>query len=69
MNTEHFRVACQDVADAMTRPHVLMRPALSKDGDQWCALYGEDLQHGCAGFGDTPEKAMAKFDDAWWGRA
>lgn len=30
-----------------------------KDGDQWCALYGEDLQAGIAGFGNTPFLAMA----------
>jgi hypothetical protein len=35
------------------------------DGDQWCALYGENLQDGVAGFGDTPEKAMYAFDAAW----
>lgn len=29
-----------------------------KDGDQWCALYGENLQEGIAGFGDTPYNAM-----------
>ncbi len=46
-------------------PSAIYRPVLSKDGDQWCALYGEDLQMGCAGFGDTPEKAMAAFDKAW----
>ena len=31
------------------RPSVLYRPALSRDGDQWCALYGEDLMNGIAG--------------------
>lgn len=45
--------------------HVLMRPALSVDGKQWCALYGENLQDGCAGFGDTPAAAMADFDKNW----
>lgn len=30
-----------------------------KDGNQWCALYGEDLQVGIAGFGKTPFLAMA----------
>ena len=32
---------------------------LSKDGDQWCALYGEDLQVGVAGFGETKVDAIA----------
>lgn len=47
------------------RPSVLYRPLLSADGDKWCALYGEDLASGVAGFGDTPEQAMRAFDEAW----
>ena len=35
------------------------------DGDQWCALYGDDLQSGVAGFGDSPELAMQDFDAAF----
>ncbi len=50
---------------AHTRPHVLMRPALSCDGSKWCALYGDNLQEGVAGFGDTPEQAMYDFDRNW----
>ena len=46
-------------------PHVLMRPAIYPDGNQWCALYGEDLVMGVAGFGDTPEQACADFDNNW----
>jgi len=29
-----------------------------KDGDQWCALVGEDLQEGIAGFGPNPSLAL-----------
>lgn len=47
------------------RPAVLFRPALFQDGNQWCALYGENIQSGIAGFGDTPEKAMLNFDIQW----
>lgn len=47
------------------RPSVLFRPTLSIDGDQWCTLYGNNLQDGVAGFGDTPEAAMLAFDRAW----
>jgi hypothetical protein len=35
------------------------------DGNKWCALYGEDLQSGCCGFGDSPEEAMDAFDVEW----
>lgn len=47
------------------RPCVLWKPKLSIDGNQWCALYGDNLQDGVAGFGDTPAKAMHDFDRAW----
>lgn len=32
--------------------------SIKKDGNQWCVLWGENLQEGIAGFGDTPEEAM-----------
>lgn len=35
-----------------------------QDGDQWCVLWGKDLQSGIAAFGDTPEAAMIHFDAA-----
>ena len=33
-----------------------------KDGDQWCFLFGDNLQEGVCGFGDTPYKAMIDFN-------
>lgn len=29
-----------------------------QDGDEWCALIGEDLQSGVAGFDKTPVEAL-----------
>ncbi|NKF57516.1 hypothetical protein GO299_04707 [Ralstonia solanacearum] len=52
-------------AEQRMRPAVLYRPGLCIDGNQWCALYGEDLQSGVAGFGDSPAEAMADFDANW----
>jgi hypothetical protein len=46
-------------------PSVLYRPRISLDGNQWCALYGDNLQDGVAGFGDSPQAAMYEFDKAW----
>ncbi len=43
----------------------LYRPRLMIDGDQWCALLGENLQDGIAGSGDSPAEACAAFDTAW----
>jgi hypothetical protein len=53
------------VIEQQTRASVLYRPALSRDGSQWCALYGANLQEGIAGFGCTAAEAMAAFDAAW----
>lgn len=58
---ERMRVA----ANEHCRPSALFKPAVSRDGDQWCALYGENLMEGVAGFGDTPNQACVNFDIAW----
>jgi len=47
------------------RPSVLFRPAVKIDGDHWCALYGDNLQDGVAGFGKSPADAMLDFDRNW----
>lgn len=44
------------------RPCYLLKPILKIDGDMWCALYGDNLQDGVAGFGETPAKAFVDFD-------
>lgn len=56
---------CYVIQEEMTRPSVLFRPTLSKDGGQWRALYGSDPIKDVAGFGDTPEAAMRDFDQHW----
>lgn len=64
---EKARVAdeFQRVAIEQQRPSVLFRPAIYIDGNKWCALYGENLQDGVAGFGNSPAEAMDEFDKAW----
>ena len=42
------------VGGEMSRPSVLFRVKVFLDDDQWCALYGENLQEGVAGFGKSP---------------
>jgi len=44
---------------------ITIKPKLCKDGDQWCCLYGEDIQKGIVGFGDTPYKAILDWNGAW----
>lgn len=62
---EGVRAAQMNAAIEAGRPSAVYRPTLMADGDKWCALYGEDLQSGVAGFGDTPAEAMYAFDVAW----
>jgi hypothetical protein len=54
-----------NVMKAYATPSAIYRPTIRLDGTEWCALYGENLQDGVAGFGTTPEAAMLDFDRAW----
>lgn len=58
--------AWQDAAGNYSQPNVIYKPKLSKDGNQWCALFGENLQEGVCGFGDSPAEAMWDFDKNWY---
>lgn len=49
------------------RPSNIYRPDIFRDGDQWCALMGRNIEDGVAGFGPTPEQAYFAFDRAWAG--
>ena len=53
------------VASAMQLPSAIYRPRIFMDGNKWCALYGENIQEGVAGFGDSPQEAMMDFDANW----
>lgn len=53
-------------AGEMARPSAVYKPTLMADGDMWCALLGENLQVGVAGFGKTVAEAMTAFDQAFY---
>lgn len=57
--------AAQLVEEQRGRPFMLLRPKMYPDGNKWCALYGDNLQDGVCGFGDTPDLAAADFDRNW----
>ncbi len=61
MIQQEFMIA----AGEMQRPSVVFKPKLFPDGNMWCALFGDDLQNGVAGFGETPSLAMYDFDKNW----
>ena len=55
-----------DRAQFLARPSVMLGLVPIPDGDAWSVLYGENLQEGVCGFGDTPVEAMLDFDRAWY---
>jgi len=55
----------REAAFELMRPSAVFRPRLSIDGNKWCALFGENLQDGVAGFGKSPADAMWDFDKSW----
>lgn len=61
MTRETIRLAVYEYE----RPSTVHKPRLFIDGNQWCALLGENLQDGVAGFGDSPHDAMNDFDNNW----
>jgi hypothetical protein len=65
----HARAMLQEQIHAvgydMCRPSTLFRPRIFIDGNMWCALYGDNLQDGVAGFGKSPDEAMGDFDKNW----
>lgn len=68
MANHHMACVAQEYAYAaaqQARPVVVYKPELSKDGDQWCFLFGQNLVEGVVGFGDTPALAAEAFDKAW----
>lgn len=63
--TAQAQQAISSVECELTRPSAVFRPRLFLDGALWCALYGDNLQDGVAGFGDSPANAMCDFDRNW----
>ena len=58
--------AVQRATEEYERPCVVFKARLYRDGDQWCAIVGDDLQAGCAAYGESPSLAMRNFDTEWF---
>lgn len=50
-------------AKQILRPSLIIRPLLTKDGDDWIASHGA-----CRGCGLTPDLAFQDFDATWVGK-
>lgn len=60
----------QSKMNALVEAEELNKVAILKsrifiDGKQWCVLYGDNLQDGICGFGDTPMLAIYDFNKAF----
>ena len=64
MAGENVRIVVAEYA----RPCVVWKPKLYVEGNQWCALLGDNLQDGVSGFGDSPADAMWDFDKQWFAK-
>jgi hypothetical protein len=45
----------------------LLKPRVFIDQNRWCVLYGENIQDGVVGFGESPQLAVYAFNKAWRG--
>jgi hypothetical protein len=59
---EHYERMCDIAEERMLTLISVLNPKLLKDGNRWCFLYGENLQEGVVGFGETPYQAMLDFE-------
>jgi len=71
-NLGHYAMqAAETIRQAVSeyeRPCAVFRPKIAPDGNAWIALYGDNLQEGVAGCGDSPAEAMRAFDNAWYAK-
>ena len=63
--SRNVMVSFQTMIWEYERPSVIFRPKVFMDGNQWCALYGDNLQDGVSGFGNSPAEAVYDFDKSW----
>lgn len=60
----------QQAVRCYEEPSAIYKPKVFQEGNQWCALYGDNIQDGVCGFGDTPAGAINDFNNRWngWGK-
>jgi hypothetical protein len=62
LHSERMRTANEQ---AEYNKFAMLKPKLQRDGDQWCVLFGRNLQEGIAGFGSTPHEAIMDWNSQW----
>jgi len=64
LNVYQSKISAAVLEEELTRFKIL-KPKIYIDGNQWCVLYGENIQDGVCGFGDTPDKAIWDWNKQW----
>ena len=64
-NKEHYEKMCLLTQQWDFRLVQMLGIKPHKDGDRWYFLYGDNIQDGVCGFGETPYKAMIAFNLNW----
>ena len=64
MQLHHERISVAVEEGILCRFRLLV-PKIYRDGNQWCVLYGDNLQVGIAGFGDSPRAAIMDWNAQW----
>ena len=63
---QRMQEAISSIESAWVSPSVVYRPKIFRDGDQWCALLGDDMMGGVVAFGSSPSEAATRFDTEWF---
>ena len=61
-----FENEMREISYQYTRPHFMYKIIPYKDGNQWCALLGENIHEGIVGFGSSAAEALQNFDIAYF---
>ena len=63
----HYDEMCIQGEKRVLQFIAMLQPKLTKDGNQYCYLLGENLQEGIAGFGANPYQAAVDFVNEYTG--
>ena len=64
-HAERIEARIMDAVAEYDRPSTVYKPKLMVDGNQWMALFGDNIQEGVCGWGNSPAEAYVDFDREW----
>ena len=67
LNMDSEVIECRKMLiEKQSTPFMLLKPTMSLDGNQWCALHGSNPMEGVCAFGNSPAEAEQAFNKAWY---